>query len=79
MITDPETALVTLDVLDEDIPEVSSEFIAFASMSLSCTRPGLRVVALFDQFGHRSGDFSYASLMVRVQIDPVGDGDLAKA
>ena len=60
----PECAIVTFDVMDKDV--ASSDFIAFASVSVSCLRNGLRNIPLREQSGKRERDFIFASLLVRI-------------
>eukprot|EP01035_Chromulina_nebulosa_P020678 gene20678-26809_t len=67
VINEPDLAILTFDVLDEDV--VLSEFVAFYSLPVSCIRQGLRFVPLLDAAGKREQDFAFASLSVRVAID----------
>jgi len=60
----PEMSYLTFHVNDEDV--MSHEFIAFASLPVSCMRPGFRVLKLYDALGKRNHDFEYASLFVRI-------------
>jgi Ca2+-binding EF-hand superfamily protein len=68
-ITEPDIAILNFEIMDEDI--TSSEFIAFTSMPVSCMRPGLRTCQLFDERGLNDNDFAFASLFLRVFIEPL--------
>ena len=65
----PDLSYLTFHVNDEDV--LSHEFIAFASMPVSCIKPGLRTLHLRNVVGKRDQDFEYASLFVRVAMEPL--------
>lgn len=65
----PELTYLTFHVNDEDV--LSHDFIAFASLPVSCVRPGLRTLKLFNVVGRAEQDFEYASLFVRVALEPL--------
>jgi hypothetical protein len=69
-ISNPDCAHLTLVVNHEYMGEYH-EFLAYSSIPLSCLRPGLRNVALFDKQGTNSGDYEYASLLVRIKIERI--------
>lgn len=64
----PDLAILTFEVFDEDV--VLNEFVAFASLPLTCVRTGIRNVPLCDVSGKREQDFAFASLCVRCDIIP---------
>jgi len=66
-ITDPDAAIITFNVLDEDFGGAVS-FIAFCSLPLSTARCGIRMVPLYDAKGLKFGDHEFASLLVRIDI-----------
>lgn len=67
-VLNPECAAVTLQVFDEDLVGVAKDFLAFASLTASALRPGLRTVPLLGPQG-REGAYSYASLLVRITME----------
>ena len=62
----PDLSYLTFHVNDEDV--LSSDFIAFTSLPVSCVKPGLRTLHLRNMTGKRDQDFEYASLFVRIAI-----------
>lgn len=58
-------AMLQMTVLDK---RSKDEFIACASIPMSCLRRGIRSVKLFDATNTRSGAFDFASLLVDVKI-----------
>ena len=66
-VANPAIALLILEVFDEDV--TSAEFVAYASLPLTCAAAGVRNCALFDKFGRSFGDFQYASLSVRLCVE----------
>ena len=62
-ITHPEVAQLTLRVLD------GSVFVAYTSVPLSCLRPGLRTLSLYDSRGSRKGEVEYSSLCLRIDFE----------
>ena len=66
-ITNPEVAILTIEVFDSDLTK--SEFIAFSSAPVSCIRQGLRCCQLTDANGKREGDFQYATLLVHIKME----------
>ncbi len=75
VISHPDAAMLTVDVFDEDIPDISNEFIAYSSMSVSCLRAGLRNCVLHDEMGRREGDFQFASVLLHVKLEPLEPGE----
>lgn len=67
-IHNPDVAMLQLTVLDNDL--VEHDFIASASVPVSCIRQGYRSVKLFDSHNTRSGPFECASLLIEVKITP---------
>lgn len=67
----PDLSYLTFHINDEDV--LSFEFIAFTSMPVSCLRTGLRTMRLYNIMGKSDQDFEYASLFVRVSIEPLLD------
>ena len=65
-IKNPDVAQLTMTVNDDN-----DGFIAFASIPFGTMRPGLRNVSLFDVAGMAIGDFQFASLFCRLQIEPL--------
>ena len=70
-IYNPDVAVLTMQVYDED--QVFDEFIGFAAHPISCIRSGLRTVGLSDRNGVREREFGYATLFVRMSVEPIGD------
>ncbi len=63
----PELTYLTFHINDEDV--ITHDFIAFASLPVSCVRPGLRTLKLFNVVGRAEQDFEYASLFLRVSVE----------
>jgi C2 domain len=72
-VMNPDVAVLTMQVYDED--QVFDEFIGFAAHPVTCLRSGLRTVGLCDRNGVREREFGFATLFVRVSIEPLGDCD----
>jgi len=62
----PDVAMLQLTVYDHNLGE--ADFIASASVPVSCIRQGYRSVKLFDKENTRSGPFEFASLLIEVKI-----------
>ncbi|CAB9505823.1 Inactive phospholipase C-like protein 1 [Seminavis robusta] len=64
-------AMLQISVYDKEKGSVvgSDEFIAGASIPISCLRRGIRSVKLFDAHNTRSGAFDFASLLVEIRIE----------
>eukprot|EP00919_Chromeraceae_sp_WS-2016_P005147 GHVR01012141.1.p1 GENE.GHVR01012141.1~~GHVR01012141.1.p1 ORF type:complete len:801 (-),score=133.50 GHVR01012141.1:119-2521(-) len=69
-VTVPSVALLTFEIRDMD--RVRTTFIAGASLPMSCIRPGLRSVNLFD---HKFNKIPWASLQVHVDIRQYKEND----
>lgn len=65
----PDLTYLTFHVNDEDV--ISHEFIAFASLPVSCVRPGLRTLKLYNVVGRAEQDFEFSSLFLRVAVEPL--------
>lgn len=65
-IKNPDVAHLSLIVNDDN-----DGFIAFSSIPFAAMRPGLRNVGLLDSTGMSIGDFQYASIFCRFQIEAV--------
>jgi hypothetical protein len=63
-----------MQVYDED--QVFDEFIGFAAHPVTCIRSGLRTVGLCDRNGVREREFGFATLFVRVSIEPLGENGM---
>jgi hypothetical protein len=50
---------------------LSHDFIAFTSLPISCIKTGLRTLHLRNVVGKRDQDFEYASLFVRIAMEPL--------
>ena len=63
--------MLQVSVFDKEKGSVvgSDEFIAGASIPISCLRRGIRSVKLFDANNTRSGAFDFASLLVELKIE----------
>jgi hypothetical protein len=68
-IVNPDVAVLVLQVWDEDVG--SSEFIGYASYPVSSLRNGLRTCGLYDAGGKRQHEFLFASLTVRISVQPI--------
>ena len=68
-ITNPDVAVLNLQVFDEDI--TSSDFIGFSALPVSCLRNGLRTVGLFNKNGFREREYGFATLFVRISVEPL--------
>jgi len=64
----PDLSYLSLYVYDEDT--LSKEFLAFTSLPVTCVLPGLRTAYLYNSLGKREQDFQYASVFLRVAIEP---------
>jgi phosphatidylinositol phospholipase C delta len=65
MVENESVAMLLFTVWDKDIGS-NDDFIASASVPISCLREGYRSVKLFDAHNTRSGPFDFASLLVKV-------------
>ena len=63
--TNPSLAILSFTVWNET--EEGEEFIAGASMPVSCIREGYRSVPLFDKQNTRAGAFAYSYLLVKAK------------
>jgi phosphatidylinositol phospholipase C, delta len=63
-------AMLQIAVFDKEKGSVvgSDEFVAGASIPISCLRSGIRSVKLFDANSTRSGAFDFASLLVEIKV-----------
>jgi C2 domain len=68
-ITNPDVAVLNLQVFDEDI--TSSDFIGFSALPVSCLRNGLRTVGLFNKNGFREREYGFATLFLRISVEPL--------
>ena len=62
-------AVMQFAIWDKNPPPKNDEFIASASVPISCMRQGIRSVQLFDANNTRSGAFDFASLLVLVKFE----------
>jgi len=62
-------AMIQLSVYNKDVGK--DDFIASASIPISCLRRGLRSVKLFDASNSTSGAFDFASLLIEVKTKNV--------
>jgi phosphatidylinositol phospholipase C delta len=60
-------AMIQLTIYDKDVG--TDDFVATASIPISCLRKGLRSVKLFDAGNTRSGAFDFASLLIDVKTE----------
>ena len=66
-IHNPDVTHLTFRVFDKDIN--SDDFIAYASIPVTCVKPGWRTIQLFDANGSCLADFEHAKLFVRIAIE----------
>mmetsp|Transcript_20162 Transcript_20162/g.57833 ORF Transcript_20162/g.57833 Transcript_20162/m.57833 type:complete len:882 (+) Transcript_20162:131-2776(+) len=59
-------AILQLTVYDSDVGK--DDFIASASIPISCLRQGYRCVRLYDANNTRSGAFDFATLLIRIKM-----------
>lgn len=59
-------AILQFTVYDSDVTK--SDFIATASIPISCLRQGYRCVRLYDSNNTRTGAFDFATLLVRIKM-----------
>ena len=64
-VKDPSTAILLFSLWDWETNQ-SEDFIAAASIPVSCMRQGYRSVPLFDSNHMRCGSYAFASLLVQV-------------
>ena len=64
-VDNESVAMLLFTVWDKDVGS-HDDFIASASVPISCLREGYRSVKLFDAYNTRSGPFDFASLLVKV-------------
>ena len=69
-IQNPDAAILELAVYDSSFGD-RIEYIAHSSIPVACIRPGLRHVMLFNGKGMRDGDFEYASLLTRIDVEGI--------
>jgi hypothetical protein len=60
---------MTFTVNDEDV--LSSEFICFGSVPVSCMRKGVRIMQMYSIDGRCDYDYEYAALCIRVDMEPL--------
>jgi phosphatidylinositol phospholipase C gamma-1 len=63
-VSNPSTAIVTFSVWDK-LDDRSEIFLAGAAYPVSCLREGYRSIALFNSAHARTGEYAYASLLVK--------------
>jgi len=63
----PEIAMVEFVLKEEDIG--LDDNVGYAAIPVSCLRKGYRSIQLYDSNNTRSGAFSYASLLVEIEIN----------
>ena len=68
-VKNSSVAVMQWTVMDKNSLPKDDEFIASASVPISCMRQGIRSVQLFDQNMTRSGAFDFASLLVMVTFE----------
>ncbi|KAL7550066.1 hypothetical protein ACHAWF_013301, partial [Thalassiosira exigua] len=68
-VKNSSVAVMQFTVWDKNSLTKDDEFIASASVPISCTRQGIRSVQLFDANMTRSGAFDFASLLVMVRFE----------
>ncbi|KAL3772145.1 hypothetical protein ACHAWO_004162 [Cyclotella atomus] len=68
-VQNTDVAILHFAVWDKNSSPKSDEFIASASIPISCMRQGIRSVQLFDSNNTRSGAFDFASLLVLVRFE----------
>ena len=66
----PDVAHLTFRCMDKDLN--ADDFIAYASIPVSCLRTGWRCIQLFDSNSACKGDFEFAKLFVKVRVDVQG-------
>lgn len=62
-------AVLQFTVMHQNTSPKHDEFIASASVPISCMRKGIRSVQLFDANNTRSGAFDFASLLVLIEFE----------
>lgn len=62
----PEIAMIQFGLREADIG--LDENVGYAAIPISCMRKGYRSIQLYDSNNTRTGPFSYASLLVDIQI-----------
>jgi phosphatidylinositol phospholipase C delta len=60
-------AMLQLTIYDKDVTK--DDFVASASIPISCLRKGMRSVKLFDVTNTRSGAFDFASLLIDIKTE----------
>jgi hypothetical protein len=65
--------MLELAIYDKDVA-TSDDFVASASIPISCLRIGLRSVKLCDATNTRSGAFDFASLLIEVKKEVTESG-----
>jgi phosphatidylinositol phospholipase C delta len=65
-VENPTCAVLQLTVYDSDVGK--DDFIASASIPISCLRQGYRCVRLYDANNTRSGAFDFATLLIRIKM-----------
>jgi phosphatidylinositol phospholipase C delta len=70
-VKNPDLAILAFQVIDEEEVIRTQSFCAMACLGVSCVKPGLREVKLFDGNGGRNTDFAHATVTVYVQVQPL--------
>lgn len=70
-VQNPDVAILSFKVWDEDT--VVDDFIGYSSLPVSCLRTGLRTVGVFDINGHQDREYAFATLFVRITLEPLAD------
>eukprot|EP00638_Chattonella_subsalsa_P003095 CAMPEP_0117747884 /NCGR_PEP_ID=MMETSP0947-20121206/8760_1 /TAXON_ID=44440 /ORGANISM="Chattonella subsalsa, Strain CCMP2191" /LENGTH=812 /DNA_ID=CAMNT_0005565389 /DNA_START=228 /DNA_END=2666 /DNA_ORIENTATION=+ len=65
-LTCPELAIISFTVNDKDLDR--DDYIASASLNVTCIRDGFRTVKLFSEDGTRAGEFEFCSLFCRFEL-----------
>ncbi len=68
-VKNTSVAVIQFSVWNKNSLPKDDEFIASASVPISCMRQGIRSVQLFDENMTRSGAFAFASLLVLIKFE----------
>jgi len=74
-VENSDVAILQLTVWDKDLGK-SDDFIASASIPISCLRQGIRSVRLYDANNTQSGAFDFASLLIEIKMKTGHGGNL---
>ena len=68
-ISCPDLSLLYLSIYDQ--VSLKNEFIGFVCLPIVCLSTGIHSVPLINKNGSSEGDYHYASLLIRINIENI--------